>query len=354
VTGFLLLLGLPSLGPAQSPGLEALEQRQAELAGEARSAVVELYGLDTRLATTQSELAALDAKAADLAQRRASARHRLDAARRTLLAAQEALGSQLRVLYQADQPDPIAIVLGARSLDDAIEGLETVRRTARATESIVSAARGAKAHLELARRTLADETSRNRAVRAELASTAADLAHARSERNGYLERIRREQELTAAQISSLERQAQAAREQAAAVVQPAQPSDDGLAAPAAPAGEAAAPSEPPPAPVESVSGDESTPPAAGPGPPRPGGTLSVYATGYCLRGTTATGLPVGPGIVAVDPTVIPLGTRMTIPGYGEGVAADVGSGIKGARIDVWIASCAQAAAFTRTVTITFH
>ena len=82
--------------------------------------------------------------------------------------------------------------------------------------------------------------------------------------------------------------------------------------------------------------------------------MSVSATGYCLRGTTATGLPVGPGIVAVDPTVIPLGTRMTIPGYGEGVAADIGGAIKGARIDVWIASCAKAAAFTRTATITFH
>ena len=82
--------------------------------------------------------------------------------------------------------------------------------------------------------------------------------------------------------------------------------------------------------------------------------MSVYATGYCLKGTTATGLPVGPGIVAVDPSVIPLGTRMTIPGYGEGVAADTGGSIRGARIDVWIKSCTQAALFNRTVTITFH
>ncbi len=82
--------------------------------------------------------------------------------------------------------------------------------------------------------------------------------------------------------------------------------------------------------------------------------MTVYATGYCLKGTTATGLPVGPGIVATDPSAIPLGTRMTIPGYGEGVAADTGGGIQGRRIDVWIKSCAAAAAFGRTVTITFH
>ena len=82
--------------------------------------------------------------------------------------------------------------------------------------------------------------------------------------------------------------------------------------------------------------------------------MMVYATGYCLKGTTATGLPVGPGIVATDPAVIPLGTRMTIPGYGEGVAADTGGAIKGARIDVWLASCAEAGSFSRSVTITFH
>jgi 3D (Asp-Asp-Asp) domain-containing protein len=81
----------------------------------------------------------------------------------------------------------------------------------------------------------------------------------------------------------------------------------------------------------------------------------VVSTAYCLTGTTATGLPVGPGIVAVDPTVIPLGTSMTIPGYGEGVAADTGGAVKGARIDVWLASCEEALDWGyRTVTITLH
>jgi 3D (Asp-Asp-Asp) domain-containing protein len=40
------------------------------------------------------------------------------------------------------------------------------------------------------------------------------------------------------------------------------------------------------------------------------------------------------GIVAVDPNVIPLGTRMYIPGYGYAVAADTGGAIKGYIIDL--------------------
>lgn len=51
-------------------------------------------------------------------------------------------------------------------------------------------------------------------------------------------------------------------------------------------------------------------------------------------GITATGVPVTKGIVAVDPAVIPLGTRLYIPGYGFAVAADTGGGIKGNMIDL--------------------
>lgn len=83
--------------------------------------------------------------------------------------------------------------------------------------------------------------------------------------------------------------------------------------------------------------------------------MIVYSTGYCLRGTTSTGIPTSWGVVAVDPSVIPLGTKMFIPGYGEGVAADTGPAVRGAMIDLWFPSCPQALAWgTRRVTITIH
>jgi len=68
-------------------------------------------------------------------------------------------------------------------------------------------------------------------------------------------------------------------------------------------------------------------------------TLHLYATWYTAAsagggGTTATGTGVYKGIVAVDPRVIPLGTRMYVPGYGYGVAADTGGGLGGNQIDL--------------------
>jgi 3D (Asp-Asp-Asp) domain-containing protein len=83
--------------------------------------------------------------------------------------------------------------------------------------------------------------------------------------------------------------------------------------------------------------------------------MTVVATGYSGTGATATGLATGWGVVAVDPGVIPLGTRMSIPGYGGGVAADVGSAVSGAMIDLWFPSDAQARAWgRRTITIDLH
>jgi 3D (Asp-Asp-Asp) domain-containing protein/peptidoglycan hydrolase CwlO-like protein len=360
LAGLLLVLGVPAV-PAQSPGVGQLRQRQASLAAESRAAVVQLYGLESRLAQARSELARVQNRASALARTQASIKRRLQAARRTMASAQRNLGDQLRYLYEQGTPDAIAVVLGATSLENAIDALDAVHRARRATQAVIDQARSARANLVVVRGQLITQIARTNEVRARLSSTTAGLEAAHSERAAYLDRLRREQELTAAQISRLEEQAAQARAKAqqieyesstdaagsstAAASQPA-------AAPAT--DDAADASVPPPAPVESVAGTTPTTPEAAPPPPRPGGTMTVYATGYCLKGTTATGLPVGPGIVATDPSVIPLGTRMTIPGYGEGVAADTGGGVQGRRIDVWIKSCAAAATFGRTLTITFH
>ena len=80
--------------------------------------------------------------------------------------------------------------------------------------------------------------------------------------------------------------------------------------------------------------------------------LSMEASAYLPSdgngaGITATGDIARRGIVAVDPDVIPLGTRVYIPGYGTAVAADTGGAIRGNKIDLCMESYGEAIDFGR-------
>lgn len=84
--------------------------------------------------------------------------------------------------------------------------------------------------------------------------------------------------------------------------------------------------------------------------------MKMEATAYCpgpectgifADGLTSTGKKAGYGIVAVDPRVIPLGTRLYIDGYGLAVAEDVGAAIKGRRIDLCFDTHLEAIRFGR-------
>lgn len=83
-----------------------------------------------------------------------------------------------------------------------------------------------------------------------------------------------------------------------------------------------------------------------------GHAMYVSASGYSAYDPgnskhTASGTLVRHGVIAVDPNMIPLGTRVFIPGYGEAVAEDIGGSIKGHRIDVAFDSHEEALAFGR-------
>ncbi|MEK5428171.1 ubiquitin-like domain-containing protein [Cytobacillus sp. FSL R7-0680] len=82
-----------------------------------------------------------------------------------------------------------------------------------------------------------------------------------------------------------------------------------------------------------------------------GKEMYVSSTAYTAgcngcSGVTATGLDLkanpGAKVIAVDPSVIPLGTKVYVEGYGYAVASDTGSAIKGNKIDVFFSSKSDA------------
>jgi 3D (Asp-Asp-Asp) domain-containing protein len=320
---------LPAAGAGSSSSLRnrktQLTHENGVLATRSRAAVLTLYSLDSRLARAQAQLASLRAEAARLSRRRAEARRELRIARGTFSASQRLLAERLRLVYEQGDSDSLSIVLGARTLDDALSGLETVNAAAATDRTVVREARESRARYVALQRTLAARADRLDKLQATAAATASSLAAARAERVAYIHQVAAQRSLNSRQIGSLESQAQAIQQQASQLA---------VAHTAAPTSTPSAPAAPVPAEWR---------------------TLTVTATAYTLNGRTATGAPVGYGVVAVDPNVIPLGTRMTIPGYGDGVAADTGGAIVGATVDLWFPTASAAAAWgRRTVTITLH
>jgi peptidoglycan DL-endopeptidase CwlO len=310
---------------ADDPAGRAAQLRSANtsLAAKSHQVLLQLYSLQSRLAQSQQRIDALEAKRVRLEREEASAQFQITVARNNMASARYQLGGRLRQLYIEGEVDPLAVLLGADSLDDALAALDGLNRLAQQDKDIIAQLTHAR---EALRKGLARLAARKAELEASVAQARAargDLLRTQARQTSYLAGLRRQADLNSSQIAQLSAQATASE----------QLSEDLTSS-----GGGGSPPPPPPAP-----------------PPKGGRQMTVSSTGYCLTGTTATGIPVGWGVIAVDPGVIPLGTRMFVPGYGEGVAADTGSAVRGATIDVWFPTCAQALQWGRkTVTITLH
>ena len=75
---------------------------------------------------------------------------------------------------------------------------------------------------------------------------------------------------------------------------------------------------------------------------------TYVATAYSLRGRTASGRPVSRGLLAADPSVLPLGTRVRLDAgmfSGEYVVADTGGAVRGRHVDIWTPTAGEAMRF---------
>lgn len=326
----LAVLIAPSVGGANpSQSTASLRAQDAAIVAKSRTAVLGLYSLDQQLSAAQSKLAALRVQAQSLRVQRMSLRHQLAVAKRSTRISQAHVAQRLRILYEQGNVEPLEIVLGSKSLDEAMTNLDNLDRVAGHGEDVLRELASARKSIAHASHGLAVQEAALREATRAAEATAASLAQTRAQRNSYISSLSAQRQMTERQISNLVAAARAAQLRSALLVRSS----------------AAAP----PSTLSSISFASPATAIAG------GRAIAVSATGYALQGNTASGLPVGWGVVAVDPSVIPLGTHMTIPGYGEAVAADTGGSIVGSTIDLWFPSVAQANAWgRRTVTIVLH
>jgi peptidoglycan DL-endopeptidase CwlO len=331
----------PSVGGADT--VPALRAQAAALGRAEQSALLQLYASESALLRARDARAQLETRSTDLAAQEADAQRSAVIVTRSLAASQARVARLLRYLYLRGAPDPIAVILGAASLDEAVEGIDDISRAASQNQRLAQTALAQADTLRRLRATLAERRRELNRARASARAAEAGLAAAVVERSSTVSAISRNNALTAHKLAALQEQARAAA-RASARLAARQPAP----AVAAVGGGHGAGTVAEPA-VATTPASGSVTGAAGTR------TLVVDAVAYHLAGRTASGLPVGIGVIAVDPTVIPLGTRVFVPGYGPAVAADVGSAVKGLIIDLWMPTTAQALAWgRRTVTITVY
>jgi 3D (Asp-Asp-Asp) domain-containing protein len=317
--------------PSHSPS--ALRAHDAALAAKSRAAVLDLYSLDQRLASSQSRLETLRQQAQSLRAQRAALARELRVAKRGAKIAQGRVADRLRTLYEQGNVEPLEILFGAKTIDEAMTSLDNLSRMTNQGEDVIREFKNARVSLDAASRRLASRESALASAAQQARATANALASTRAARSSYIDSLAAARRLTQRQISTLVTQAAAARRKSEQLTRARATSSN----------------------VSNLTPAVDAPAFASPVGATGGRTITVSATGYALPGRTATGLPVGWGVVAVDPSVIPLGTHMTIPGYGEAVAADTGGSVVGATIDLWFPTVAQANAWGRRVlTITLH
>jgi peptidoglycan DL-endopeptidase CwlO len=303
--------------------VQQLRNDAASVAAKKRSAVLSLYSLEARVSAAYARLAAFERQEAALRAQRTALRAELRLAKLDAKISQRRLATRLRALYDHGSTSTLEVIFSATSLTEAMDELDNLNRVTAADHDILVQVRAARLHELRVRERLAARGRRLAAAVRDARAEARNLAAVRSTRAAYVASLASREALDAQRIAGLEAEARAAETKARSL---------SVSTPAAATG----------TPVSTRV-------------PLSGAVVTLVSTGYCLKGRTATGIPVGWGVAAVDPSVIPLGTHLTIPGYGTAVAADTGGSIVGGRIDLWFPTCAQAGGWgTRSVTIALH
>ncbi|MHB1324633.1 MAG: 3D domain-containing protein [Thermoleophilia bacterium] len=326
------LLAIPSAmaTPADELGANSqqignLEARSQELDANYQQALRDLVGVDREVTRYNNEIADTNQRRAAIQAAIAADQARLNEYQSQLNNRQGALEKRLRGSYKSDDVGYLEMVMGAGDISDFLNRVDMINYIAEEDRQLITAVQDAKRSIEDKIANLSDMQNQLAGTAEQLGTAQANLLDAQGRQQSVVGTLQSEMQANQGQLGQL--QAEAASIEARMNEMQRQATS---------------------ASSDGGRSDYSPPPAGG------GASYSMEATAYCLGGTTATGMPVGHGIIAVDPSVIPLGSRVHVSGYGDAIAADTGGAIVGNRIDVWL-PCGDAYAWgRRTVTVTVY
>ena len=264
--------------------------------------VNEIVTLDSELTGTSNTIAQLQARSAQLKDKIVALKAEAEAARAKLARRKKDLTMRARDMYVNGRTGSMDMLLSSENINEFMQRMQYQEQLAVGDSKMVVEINGESQKLA---KSLADLTASKNEIdsMAKEASAKKDrLSQAKQEKQQLLAQAGAQKQSVVAQASGVETKMQQLNPSAA------NPS----------------PGSPAPSPA-----------------PTSGKHMTMVATMYCplepgLDDHTASGMKATRGVIAVDPRVIPLGTRMWVEGYGNGIAGDTGSAIKGNRIDLCV------------------
>lgn len=295
-----------------------LEAQSQWLDADYQQALVELVAVDSEVNRYSEEISATS-------QHRAEVQASIDAEQKLLTDLQNQLDERQSILekrlrgsYKSNDVGYLEVMMGADDFSDFLNRVDMINSIAEEDRKIVDSVKQMKQDVEGKLASLDAKQAELAGLLEQQSTAQANLVSAQAEQQGVVSSLESQKLATDGQLAQLQAQAASIESRMSELQSQAPPN---------------------------YGGDDSGPTGGNGG--------SFTATAYCLGGTTATGMPVGRGIIAVDPSVIPLGTRVHVSGYGSAIAADTGGAINGFKIDVWL-PCGEAYEWgVRTVTVTY-
>jgi 3D (Asp-Asp-Asp) domain-containing protein len=301
-----------------------LEERSTELDASYRETLSNLVAVDSEVSRYSEEIESTTARQAEVRDEIAAHQEQVEQIKQQLAGQTNALAERLVSTYKSDDVGYLEVVLDSGDFSDFLNRMDMITIIAEDDRRLIDSINEAKRTEEENLTALAQKQEEVDSLIVELSTAQSNLVSSRDDQQRTISELEVEMQDNQNQLAQVRAQA-AAIETKMNEIQDSYGTDDG-----------------------SADESEESAPVAG------GSSMSMTATAYCLTGNTATGMPVGRGIIAVDPSVIPLGSKVHVSGYGDAIAADVGGAINGNIIDVWL-PCEEAYAWgTRTVTVTVY
>lgn len=266
------------------------------------SMVQQVVTLDSEINGLTSRLGQLEAKSESLMAKISNTNDQIAAKRKRLADKRRALGQRARNIYVNGKSNTITMLLKSNGVSDFIQRTEYLHKVNQRDTELISTVRRDAALLEASVSDLKQSRKQVDSLAAELRSRKDRLVKSKAEKQQVLARA-------GAQATAVQSQSGKVESKMSQVNA-----------------------------TTTVTGKHT------------GRYMMMVATGYSpqepgLTDSTASGLKAQHGVVAVDPSVIPLGTRLYVEGYGSAIAGDTGSAIKGNRIDLCFDTLAECNAY---------